>query len=207
MYHSIFKSSLKIKVKSCKCKKELEQVSFHDKGKSQMRQVWLNKLNRSSGKHAICWHEPKQWIHHRLGGMSTSTIPAVLSMWSCDTREQQMGDWTGQWSNKQYGQCLSNAQHKLAISEKTNVALGTVHTLLIPPTEDWWKQLSPRGDLADDLKWMTRCMVGEDKRGEGAQTVTGHPRDGRAGGVRLPLQPPSVPLPSPQEGMGRKQAP
>lgn len=30
--------------------------------------------------------------------------------------------------------------------------------------------------------------MGEDKRGEGAQTVAGLPRDGHAGGVRLPLR-------------------
>lgn len=90
-------------------------------------------------------------------------------MWSCDTREWQTRDLTRQWSNKEDGQRLSNVQRTLTTLKRTNVALGTVDTLLNPPTEDWWKQFSQRSVLADYLKWGMRSMVGEDKNRKGVK--------------------------------------
>lgn len=176
-----------------------------------MRHVRSTKLNRSSGKQATCWtnvdtSQNNEFITELVEcppPQSPKSCPCGSVTPESDRQEIKLGSG----AIEQDGQCLSNAQPKT--SKKNYMALGTVHALLNPPTEDQWKQLSPGGDLADDLKWTMRCTVREDKHAEGAQTVTGFPCDGHAGYLRPHLQaaPPATPLPSPQEVMGRNLYP
>lgn len=177
-----------------------------------MRRVRLTKLNRSNGKHATCWtnvdtSQNNEFITDLVAcppPQSLEYCPSGPVTPESDRQEIKLGNGAISRMDNVYPMFSINWQYK----KKNNMALGPVHTLLNLPSEDQWKQVSRRGDLAGDLKWALRWMVAENKHGEGAKTVAGLSHDAHARDMR-PIcgQPPSMPLTFPQEGMGRNLCP
>lgn len=125
-----------------------------------MRHVRSTKLNRSCGKQATCWtvdrSQSSEFIMDLVVHPPPRSLECHVALWRQRVTESRL-KWAAE--NKQNVQHLSHAKHKLLTPKKPNTTSGTIHTLFIPHTEEWWKQTSPSGNTENDTKWTIRYLA------------------------------------------------